>query len=827
MGAKTKVGKGRSVIYSRLGGLAAGSGLQRPNIGRHLGSGLCRLWGLDPKGDPEWLRAAVTERIKELLDTLPETRGKPHKTIARISYNIAPYPELYGMNLTQRREWLADLDKERTESGIEPDFSYGTTRHHWEDEILPYLESKIAVAWREFAPDEDFPDDLPDAAQSERQGSKAPLERVGEPSRRAQAARPQIEAMDAIIGVPVPEARTPFIPRPYLAEQLDEAWSTAQRVYIIGEAGTGKSRFVREHTAADNPVWIDAREDVTMLPGLTDTLTRYGVEVAHYDTPRIKHAFGELLTRDDGPDLVVMDGVPEPAQLDLFIPDAIRSRLLVTSSQRPGNKATVIAVTDMQLEEATAMAAALLPGFSDDDYRSLAATFGCRPILIEHSCRYLLQETGTPDIPAYCDAVREDIAAAIGAAARKAGRTEPILTVIYQKYVQRLEEESPRSIELLELLCFVSHLNVPPAYAMAYLLGVPMITPELLERAQLRYEDAVQPLVDYSLVSVMPGYGTSMQPLTQRILRGIFQDRFPTVIQRAQPLLQHHDRAGLFEAGWSIFTVAGYLTCNHILTVQAKEYVWPFLSADLRARFAPADAPPPLDGVTESAQWPLIVTELWKRMCGFATFLWDERHAVPERPDTSGDVTTTDLSRDAVLARFKPGRFGIQNEETEAVRNIIFTLMLHVYVGDVYQAWNRDTNQAVFEFNLRDIMTRMLQRYQDSPLGQLDLGLFFPNADDTVEQVLKTADASGTIAVTRPDTPSEHLPAQSKEGPDLRATELATPAAIDAGERDVKNSGDLRLLGVDDSKQTACSCLLPGPSWTTSCRSLATTASVN
>lgn len=610
-----------------------------------------------------------------------------------------------------------------------------------------------------------------------------------EMERQAQAARDHIQAIDAIVGVPVPlDAGTPFIARPYLAEQLDDAWSATQRVYVVGEAGTGKTRFVREHTAADNTVWIDAREDVTMLPGLIDILTLYGVEVARYDTPRIKHSFGELLTRPDGPRLVVMDGIPEPAQLDLFIPETTRSRLIITSSQRPGSEATVIAVADMALEEAAAMAAALLPGYSEDDYRSLAATFGCRPLLIEHSCRYLLQETGTTDIPAYCDAVRTDIATAIGAAARKAGRTEPILTVIYRKYVERLEEESPRSIELLELLCFVSHLNVPPEYAMAYLLGVPIITPELLERGQMLYEDAVQPLVDYSLVSVAPGYGISMQPLTQRILRGIFQDRFPKVIQRAQPLLRHSDRGGFFDAGWHIFTVAGHLTCNQVLTVQAKEQIWPFLSAELKERFAPADASPSLDGVSRSAQWPLIVTEVWKRMCGLATFLWDERHAVRERPDTTEDIRTANASHDEVLARFKPGRFGIQNEEMEAVRSIIFTLILHVYVGDVYEPWKRDTNEAVFEFNFKDIMTRMLQRYQDSPLGQLDLGLFFPNADDMVEQALKVADAHGRLLVTRLDAPSEDLPAMSKEGPDLRTTELATPLAIDAGERDVKNS---------------------------------------
>ena len=54
----------RSAIYNRLADLAQGLGLQEPNIAMRLGSGLCRLWGLDPKGD----RSAFVQRLPRGLN---------------------------------------------------------------------------------------------------------------------------------------------------------------------------------------------------------------------------------------------------------------------------------------------------------------------------------------------------------------------------------------------------------------------------------------------------------------------------------------------------------------------------------------------------------------------------------------------------------------------------------------------------------------------------------------------------------------------------------------------------------------------------------------
>jgi hypothetical protein len=532
----------------------------------------------------------------------------------------------------------------------------------------------------------------------------APVEEI-DPS-----AETPIQGIDAIAARSAPaEPKTPYFPRPDLADRLAEAWRdqttgqrhTAGRVCVIGDAGTGKTRFIREHTTPDNPIWIDAGADETMLPGMVNTLTRFDVDVAGFDTPRIKHAFGQLLVRVDGPSLVVIDGIPEPAVLDQFIPLATRSRVVVTSRTRPRRDwSPVVDVADMEAEEAAALAAALLPGFTSAEYAALAAILGHRPLLIEHGCRYV-QQTGTTDISEYCEAVGQDISAAIDASAYT---TDTALTAIYRQYVERLSREAPQSIALLELLCFVAHCNVPPEYAMSYLLGVPYVTRKLLPRAQLAYEAALRQLTTYSLISVRPGYGISMQPLTQRILRSIFDDRFPGVYQRAQPLLSlddHHPYGqDLYDAGWHMLTVTGRVVCNGLLRIHARQR-----SLD--------DSRPSLAGVTGSVQWTVLVTELWKRYYLLMAETWalgpgiHSNHSVGEAGTTKLWLTEQDI---LALADGLPP---IQADEIQAVARDLFDIL-------------RDATTSRGLRSFEALAAWVVSPHQESYLGTLDFSVFFP-----------------------------------------------------------------------------------------------------
>lgn len=603
-----------------------------------------------------------------------------------------------------------------------------------------------------------------------------------EMERQAQLARVPVDATNATVDVLVPpEAQTPFIPRPRLTAFFNEvAYDTDLLLCVFGEPCTGKTRFVREQTAADNPVWIDARSDETLLRGMEDLLKRYGFDTALFDRVRIRQAFGDLLTREDAPKLVVIDGIPDPKVLDLVIPLSITNRVIVTSCLRPPEDWWRVNVDDMELEEAADMAAALLPESSDSDHLSLAALFGCRPLLIEHSCHYL-RNNGITDIPSYCDTVQRDLAAAIEAAADKADWVGLTLNVIYKQYVDQLERKSPRSIALLEMLCYVAHVNVPPEYAMAYLLGVPIITPDLLVSAQVKYDAAVGPLVAYSLVSVTPGYGLSMQPLTQHVLRGIFRGRLPAIMQQALPL-QHVDYSGLLAAGWSVFTLAGHATCNGVLLLHLKELLWPHLSVEVKEEWWPGDTHRSYDGVIGSPQWTFLVTEMWQRMCDWATYCWFMDQVLGWRDDATESRHVTQPEFD-LASYLEPTQYAIQNDERAALRDVITQLHLRTFLGDAYEAFQRDPNatKAVLTFDLRSIATRIVRGHQDSPLGQLDISMFFAGAADRLEEALQSASFSGEVEVTRRKSPrKEHLATMSEAELEQRMAEHTQPGAIEA-----------------------------------------------
>jgi hypothetical protein len=116
----------KSPVRRRLEHVAEGLGLQDPAIASKLGGGLCRLWGLDPKGAPEQLREAVVGRMIELTQDLTETERNPQRTLARVNLNITSYPEIKGMRLTKRRKWFGGNDRKSccVHGAISPDSGY-------------------------------------------------------------------------------------------------------------------------------------------------------------------------------------------------------------------------------------------------------------------------------------------------------------------------------------------------------------------------------------------------------------------------------------------------------------------------------------------------------------------------------------------------------------------------------------------------------------------------------------------------------------------------------------------------------------------------------
>jgi hypothetical protein len=344
-------------------------------------------------------------------------------------------------------------------------------------------------------------------------------------------------------------------------------------------------------------------------------------------------------------------------------------------------------------------------------------------LLIKHGCQYVKQSE-TSDISAFCKLVSKNLETVTSVTDDRNDRT---LTVIYQEYVRRLESEAPGSLDLLELFSFGQLAYVPTELAMSYLLGVPYITPELLPEAQLRYDAALRPLLKYSLVSSMPGYGTAMQPLTQSVLRQIFDTRLPYVLYRAMHLgLWKVNSFKLFDAGWHIFTVAGRMTFENVISTYAADR-FPDLMPHHAQRF---------EGVVGGTTWTLLVNELYARVVKAAVANW-ALLLIRERGtrDDTGSLTSLVETMEEVQARFEhPDRPLLQRTEAKAASKSLDGLLKQATAEGARVEWFSDGMGSI-TVSLHDLMNSLVKRHEDSPLGTLDLGVFFGQDWDASEHV--------------------------------------------------------------------------------------------
>lgn len=522
--------------------------------------------------------------------------------------------------------------------------------------------------------------------------------------------------VDAVAAEPsVSEPEPPFTPRPYLAERLDETWCTpasnwhwltSQRVCLIGDAGAGKTRFIREHTASDHPAWIEASADEAMLRGMIDLLDCYDEDTTGLDASLIKRAFGRLLTRPDGPPLIIIDGISDPVTLDQFIPGNTNTRLIITSRKRPPkNWSPIVDVSDLYDDEAISMIAQLLPDISETDCRALAITLGCRPLLIEHGCRYI-RNTGAADIQAFCHAVDQDIATAVDAVT---DRTQQRLTSIYRLYAERLGQEFPESLKLLQLLAFVGHDHVPPEYVMSYLLNVSHVTLAQLVRGELAYEAAVRPLESYSLIEVTPGFGISIRPLIQGILQLIFANQLKIIVERSLKLFKVTGET-LYEQGWYILTVAGRAACNRALIAHVRDKITP----DGELHFS---------GELGGIKWNLLVNRLFHRIA-FFEYLY---LMIKDKQWEWAKEATTDHE----LLQDVANRPRIQRQEIAATK-IMFERYDGIRANRKANAneLSNEQSQDPDPDKLADASVALVKklyglaaRYEDSPLGPLDFDI--------------------------------------------------------------------------------------------------------
>jgi hypothetical protein len=292
------------------------------------------------------------------------------------------------------------------------------------------------------------------------------------------------------------------------------------------------------------------------------------------------------------------------------------------------------------------------------------------------------------------------------------------LASIYQRYIERLARDEPESLQLLELLPFITHQFIPPEYLMAYLLGVPYIKRDQLARAQLAYEAAIRPLEGYSLITADKELGVSIDVATQNVLRPILADRLTTVVMRMKNFLSV-DRKDLYAEGWSALTVAGREACNRVLTTHIQDRY--FQNGALTAQ-----------GIIGGKQWGMLVTQLWIRHMKLEFMnLLVEGVITRNAPRIDWVAFMQDITR----------REQMQIDEMRGVIRIYDTLVPSRESDDGPEANAAVTPEEIAEQLVENIML-VTRRYQDSIVGQLDLRIvngqvLDPSQEDEARELLR------------------------------------------------------------------------------------------
>jgi hypothetical protein len=695
--------EGHSALWLALQRLTRGAGIQREDILEALAgelSELQRYWGTNlnrsTQADREMAlreaQYAISSNLRIHINGLKPPRGVPPQKfihVIDVSFNIQRdklHLNLKDADLSERRNWLARKAPAQLRVSVK-------TSQRYLNHAISQIEQQVLSSGYQPINTDSAPEDE-DSAGTDSPGLSA----------------------DPIS----PEFSTPYIPRDrlfvdfmhaWLIKDVPEGqWPFRERICLVGDAGTGKTRFIRELLAATevDVLWVNAEAEETMVPAMLDVLRAFVNDTSSLtEASLIKRAFGRLLAHPDGPALVVIDGIPDPAALDQFIPRSTDTCLIVTSRQRPPrNWSPVVEVGGMEPDEADRMVVLLLTDASTEDRQALSIMMGFRPRLIEHACAFLRQDDGM-SVQEFCAAVGSDIEATLTVIT---DTTDRALTAIYRRYVERLTQDAPASLRLLELLPFIAHLHVPPEYLMAYLLGVPYIKPEHLARGRLAYEAAIKPLEACSLVTVDKLFGVSMSPFVQNVLRRIFADRIYGITVQAGKTLKV-ERAQLHAAGWSALTVAGRETCNRVLFTHVKDLV---LDGGRLAR----------DGTIGGIQWGVLVGTLWVRHVKWELILMIAEGRLPMI--SGGHVYDWDAFLEGAdkLPR-------LQRDEWLGVKMIAESIAPS---RDADPEPSEPTTTQEQAEGLADSIAKLVGRYETSSVGQLDLSIVNTWAFDESQQ---------------------------------------------------------------------------------------------
>jgi len=335
------------------------------------------------------------------------------------------------------------------------------------------------------------------------------------------------QAIESFSVQPLDSAPFLYVDRPRLDVHYNELvstpedewhWQTKRRICIVGEPGVGKTWYAKHLAANFDSVWIDAGDPESMDSSIAKALEKYGAKASGGRV--VRHInFVELLQRSNGPQLVILDNVAHPQEIDNILSAPTNAWIISTSQVKPPiNWAPALEVGSLEDNEALELMKRICPDINLEDCEGLTRILGGRAIAIAQVCTYV-STSSEITMGELLDTLERDTVLSMEVAAE---RVEAALSSVYGKIIRRLTKESPTSIRLLEMLAFGAPARVPEKVAAAYLVAARPPTNQT--HAKVAYLRAIAPLRELCLVEKGEN-GLYSHVLTRRLLRGLITSK--------------------------------------------------------------------------------------------------------------------------------------------------------------------------------------------------------------------------------------------------------------------------------------------------------------